>query len=100
MVKIVSGIPVGRIGEPDEVARCVLFLIGDDDPRQQKRRDHQRTGTDEPAQQARDLEQIVFGWNRPAIPTERVNLLYLFDVERIHTMKLIRAAVQPHRDPL
>jgi acetoacetyl-CoA reductase len=30
MAKIVAGIPVGRIGAPDEVARCVLFLIGDD----------------------------------------------------------------------
>ena len=30
MARIVSGIPVGRIGEPDEVARCVLFLVSDD----------------------------------------------------------------------
>lgn len=30
MAKIVSGIPVGRIGEADEVARCVAFLVSDD----------------------------------------------------------------------
>jgi acetoacetyl-CoA reductase len=30
MVRIVSGIPVGRIGEPDEIARCVLFLVADE----------------------------------------------------------------------
>jgi hypothetical protein len=35
-----------------------------------------------------------------AIPTKRVNLLYLFDVERIHTMRSIRRAVPHHRDPL
>jgi len=29
MAKIISGIPVGRIGEADEIARCVLFLIAD-----------------------------------------------------------------------
>ena len=30
MERIVSGIPVGRIGEPDEIARCVLFLAADE----------------------------------------------------------------------
>jgi acetoacetyl-CoA reductase len=30
MAKIVSGIPVGRIGEADEIARCVVFLVADD----------------------------------------------------------------------
>jgi hypothetical protein len=30
----------------------------------------------------RMLEQIVFDWNRMAIPIKRVNLLYLFDVEQ------------------
>lgn len=30
MAGIVSGIPVGRIGEPEEVARCVAFLAADE----------------------------------------------------------------------
>lgn len=30
MAKIVAGIPVGRLGEPEEVARCVTFLAADE----------------------------------------------------------------------
>jgi acetoacetyl-CoA reductase len=30
MKSIVAQIPVGRLGEADEVARCVLFLAADD----------------------------------------------------------------------
>ncbi|MBC6441239.1 MAG: acetoacetyl-CoA reductase [Rhodospirillales bacterium] len=30
MASIVKGIPVGRIGEPEEIARCVTFLTADD----------------------------------------------------------------------
>ena len=28
--KIVAGIPAGRLGAPDEIARCVAFLASDD----------------------------------------------------------------------
>jgi acetoacetyl-CoA reductase len=27
--KIIAQIPVGRLGEPDDIARCVLFLAAD-----------------------------------------------------------------------
>ncbi|TRD21700.1 acetoacetyl-CoA reductase [Palleronia caenipelagi] len=28
--KIIAGIPAGRLGEPEEIARCVTFLVSDD----------------------------------------------------------------------
>ena len=30
IAKITAQIPVGRLGTPDEIARCVLFLVSDD----------------------------------------------------------------------
>jgi len=30
IAKIAAQIPVGRLGTPDEIARCVLFLVSDD----------------------------------------------------------------------
>jgi acetoacetyl-CoA reductase len=28
--RIIPQIPVGRLGEPEEIARCVAFLVSDD----------------------------------------------------------------------
>jgi hypothetical protein len=47
-----------------------------------------------------NLEQIALDWNRFAIPIKRVNLLYLFDVERIHAIGRKRPALPANRDPL
>ncbi len=30
MRQIARHIPLGRIGDPDEIARCALFLVGDE----------------------------------------------------------------------
>jgi hypothetical protein len=46
------------------------------------------------------LEQIAFCCNRFGIPTERADLLDLFDVERIHTIGSNRMTVLSNRDPL
>jgi len=46
------------------------------------------------------LEQITFRRNRFAIAPEGVNLLYLIDVERIHTITPIHEMVRCDRDPL
>jgi hypothetical protein len=46
------------------------------------------------------MEQIAPFWNRNAIPKGRVNLLQLYDVERIHAFDRNRRPVPIKRDPL
>src|SRR3546814_8290154 len=46
------------------------------------------------------LEQIRVGWNRQRRSTDPVNLLYLFEVDRIHVVRWNRAAVPPDNDPI
>src|SRR3546814_14474849 len=49
---------------------------------------------------AATLEQIRVGWNRQRRSTDPVNLLYLFEVDRIHIVRWNRAAVPPDIDPI
>jgi acetoacetyl-CoA reductase len=30
LAKIIAGIPVGRMGQPEEIARAVMFLVAED----------------------------------------------------------------------
>jgi hypothetical protein len=46
------------------------------------------------------LKRVASTLNRHAIQSGRVNLLYLFDGERIHAFDRNRSAVQIKRDPL
>src|SRR3546814_16898331 len=46
---------------------------------------------------AGSLEQIRVGWNRRRRSTDPVNLLYPFEVDRIHVVRWTRAAVPPDR---
>jgi hypothetical protein len=46
------------------------------------------------------LEQITVEWNRLWRSIDPVNLLYLFDVERIHVIRRKRAAFPSDHDPL
>src|SRR3546814_10763613 len=46
------------------------------------------------------LEQIRVGWNRRRRSTDPVNLLYPFEVDRIHVVRWDRAAVPTDNDPI
>ena len=54
----------------------------------------------EPGKDLQSLEQIILLRNRFAIAQKDVNLLYLVDVERIHTITRNRGTVPGDRDPL
>src|SRR3546814_8940316 len=46
------------------------------------------------------LEQIRVGWNRQSRSTDPVNLLYPFEVDRIHVVRWNRGAVPSDHDPI
>src|SRR3546814_14441895 len=46
------------------------------------------------------LEQIRVGWNRQRRSTAPVNLLYPFEVDRIHFFNLNRGTVPPDNTPI
>src|SRR3546814_18135627 len=46
------------------------------------------------------LEQIRVGWNRRRRSTDPVNLLYPFEVDRIHVVRWNRGAVQSYHHPI
>src|SRR3546814_5389845 len=51
-----------------------------------------------PPENATPLEQIRAGWNRQRRSTDPGNLLYLFEVNRIHVVRWNRGAVPPDTD--
>src|SRR3546814_16301931 len=57
-------------------------------------------GAAPPGAGAGELEQIRVGWNRRRRSTDPVNLLYPFEVDRIHIVRWNRAAVPSDHDPI
>jgi hypothetical protein len=46
------------------------------------------------------LERVAMRWNRQAVPSHRVNPLYIILLEQIHPLCLDRKAIQAKRDLL